>query len=176
MDTVAKYARMFPMKRMIRLPKKPYFICHDLLYKIFFIIFNVIPAFVLENITKLCNFKPMPIVSIIRKSFCTFKVLGVFSSLVKYDDTNLVLLFSKMTKEDQINFPCAVRLPMRDEYLKNLVIGMNKYLMKETNEDLNEAKKKVRIFLIVDYFLDAVFCASIYFVIRALLRFFQLKY
>jgi hypothetical protein len=158
-----QYAREYPMKNTIRLPKTPWYITNELLYRVFFFIYNVLPALVYELIAKLFKLKSLKLLSLTRQSIIGFGVLSDFSkSGIEYDDRNLRQIVSTMTREDSQIFPCAIRLPIVINYLRNVVIGMQKYLMKETEEDLRRARRKMRISIVVDWIMNAIVIGAIY--------------
>lgn len=165
-----KYAREFPTTKMFRLPKSPYYIENKFLYKLFFILLNVIPAYIMEIASKMLSSKPLPIVKVTRETFYAFGVLTAFMSPMRFKNENFQRLVLTMTKEDQLNFPFTTFISPSDIYVKSIVQGIGKYFLSETEKDLKAAKEKVKIFVLVDYFLDAVFCAVIYFTFSKLIK------
>lgn len=99
----------------------------------------------------------VPMVKLTREFFFGFNVISKFGKLIKYDDKNLVELFSSMTEEDRKIFPCSERCPLVLNYMKETVKGVQKYLLRETENDLKVARKKVKMFFIVDRLLSALF-------------------
>jgi hypothetical protein len=100
-----------------------------------------------------------------RQFFLGFKVLEDFGkNSSRFDDSNWMNVVSKMTQEDLKNFPCAVRLPIIKDYIKDLVVGFQKYLMKETEKDMEKARKKIRIFLIADWIMNVMFFAVVWWI------------
>lgn len=154
---VAKWSQKFPMKKTLRLPKTPVFVGNEFLYRLLFIFYNVIPAFIVETFVK-----SIPILKLTRQSFVGFSVISVFENFVNYDDKNLMEIYSSMTEEDRKIFPCSVRRSPVIDYAKHMVMGMQKYMMKETEADSRNAKGKMKLLLIVDYLLTAVCSFGIY--------------
>jgi hypothetical protein len=155
------------MKNMIRLPKTPWYITNELLYRIFFFFYNVLPALAYELIAKLFKLKSIKLLSLTRQCIVGFSVLSDFAKegFIEYDDKNLTQIVSTMTDEDLKIFPCAIRLPIVNEYNRNIVIGMQKYLMKETEEDLRKARKKMKVFFVIDWIMNAVIIGVVYWMI-----------
>ena len=145
------------MKNALRLPKAPVFVGNEYLYRFLFIFYNVLPAIIMEAFVK-----SIPILKLTRQSFVGFSVISVFENLIKYDEKNLTEMFSSMTEEDHEIFPCSQRKSPVIDYAKHMVIGMQKYLMKETENDSRNAKRKMKFLIIIDYFLTVVFSFVIY--------------
>lgn len=156
---VTEYAREFPMKNVFRLPKVPYFIENEFLYRLFFVIFNVFPAVLTDFSTKIFKLKPIQMLKLTRQSFVGFKVISAFTQHhVKYGDENLVEVYAKMTDGDRENFPCDERLPsVIQDYLRDIVKGMQKYLMRESEEDLRRSRMKIKAFLFADWIMNLIF-------------------
>jgi hypothetical protein len=158
-----QYVREHPMKNTIRLPKSPFYITNELLYRIAFIVFNVIPAFIFDLAGKVFKLKSREMMKLTRQIFVGFKVITDFCKhSIKYDDQNLCQVVSTMTEEDSKIFPCAIRYPIVRDYMKDVVVGMQKFLMKETEEDLRRAKRKMKIFFVVDWIMNAIVFGAVY--------------
>jgi hypothetical protein len=155
------------MKNTIRLPKTPWYITNELLYRVFFFVFNVLPAFIFDFAVKVFKLKPVEMMKLTRQFFVGFKVIADFCKhSVKYDDKNLMQVLSMMTDEDLKIFPCAIRVPIIIEYMNDVVIGMQKYLMKETEEDLRKARRKMKVFFVVDWIMNAIVIGAVYCVFK----------
>jgi hypothetical protein len=162
-----EYAREYPMKNTIRLPKTPWYITNELLYRVFFFIYNVLPALLYELIAKLFKLKSLKLLSLTRQSIIGFSVLSDFAKGgIEYDDKNLSQVVSTMTEEDSKIFPCTIRLPIVNDFNKNVVLGMQKYLMKETKKDLKKARRKMRILIVVDWIMNAVLIGAAYWMLK----------
>lgn len=154
----AKWSQEFPIKTAIRLPKTPFFVDNEFLYRFLFFFYNVIPAFIMGTIMR----KSTSIMKITREGFFGIHVISIFGKNIKYDDKNLVDMLSSMTAEDRKIFPCSERCPLIFDYLRDSVKGLQTYALNGTEQDCIDSKKRMKMFLIADYILSALFCFAVF--------------
>lgn len=141
---------------MIRLPKAPYCITSPLIFKLLFFYYNVIPAIIADAVISFRSSKQMA-VKITRDVYRLFQVFKNYNTEFTFDNQNMKTIHENMSSADHLSFPCI--LPPEDfqKYVKNTVKGIRVYYLKETGDDLKQAKKKLFLLFLIDWFLDFCF-------------------
>ncbi|XP_041971168.1 fatty acyl-CoA reductase wat-like isoform X1 [Aricia agestis] len=113
-----------------------------ILYELLFFFLHWVPAYIVDGIAILLGKKP-----ILRHAFDKIKK---FSKVIKYfgvrewkfENDNTKSLFREMTPADQESFNFNIGGLEWNEYFKHYVSGVRKYLLKESEDNLQYARRK----------------------------------
>lgn len=81
-----------------------------------------------------------------------------------FSNTNMQKMYSRMSEEDHEEFPCTAKAEDRDQHYTNAVNGLRKYFLKESDDDIVIARRKLRNFKILRFtFYALTFSLAAYF-------------
>lgn len=172
MEIMVKIGRRFPTTKAFRLPKIPFYVKNKTIFKIFYIMYNVIPAAVVDSILRFSGSKKMHLQKVTRDIYYFLNILYFFGKPFVFESKNALKLYEEMTAGDEHFFPCNKGIYEVEEFVQSMVMGMRKFYLKETDKDLEAARRKLKILYIIDYTISAVVCVALYLVFR---NFFKLQ-
>lgn len=148
----------FPFKRMVWIPRLV-IASSKLKFKVLFFLYHYIPAFFADIVLTLRGSK-LSAIKIYSKIYYHFGLYEYFMSHNwKFSNKNMQEVYSMMSEKEAEEFP--MQILNRDDakkYSKEFVHGSRKYIMKETDKDLVEARRKYKIFKVLDF----VFWMTVY--------------
>ena len=156
---------VYPSKNMVWFPA-PRMITSEFVFKILHFLCHFVPAAIVDIILYFKGSK------LNMKSICTKVYLHAdlyryfIENNRKFNDLNMKEVCSRMSKDDLEYFP--MKIPGRsaaEKYAVDFANGLRKFVLKETDEDLVEARKKYKILKLIYYLLwSAIYSAIGYFI------------
>lgn len=144
--------KIYPSNNMIWMPTvqiMPIF-C---LYKILFFFYHLLPAFFIDIILRIIGLK-YRLMKIYGKIFHANNLYEIFAQYIwKFSDDNLQELYSKMNEKDLKDFPCISTEDEVEEMIVNAMNGIRKYVLKESDDDLPAARRRLKLFQVAHYVL-----------------------
>lgn len=132
-------------------------------FRFYFFLYHYVPAFFIDIILflKRSKIRLMPIYS---KIYFHMNLMAYFgNNSWNFEDSKKLEIYSKMTKEDHLDFPCIPTEQELSDVYVNGVIGIAKYFFKETDDDMIEARKKLKFLKMLHYsFLAVVYGTILY--------------
>lgn len=134
-----------------------------ILYKLLFFLYHYVPAFLADIVLyfKGSTLSAMKIYSKI------YYHLGLYEYFMKnhweFSDENMKKVHSKMSQTDHDIFPCEVRRSPEEaeKYALDSYLGLKKFILKDTDEDLDQARRKYMIIKIAYHLLWATIYGSL---------------
>lgn len=122
---------------------------------------HYIPGYFVDFLTKLMGGKPV-LVRIYQKFDSAANVLKAFTSREwKFNNDNSQMLINEiMIEEDKKIFNCDVRGLDWNAYLRGYVFGVRKYLLKESDDSLEEARINLKVVYYRNLGLQTIFFLS----------------
>ncbi|KAL3270934.1 hypothetical protein HHI36_021439 [Cryptolaemus montrouzieri] len=154
--TVQKmYGDEYPSNRALWMPYIP-LISNMYFYTISILVFHLIPAFIMDVISMLFMKKPR-LLSVYKKVHKLSDVLGFFCNRQwSFTDDNVVKLWNKLSEEEKKLFSFDIASLDWWKYYKNYMIGLRKYIMKESIDTLESARKRLLIFQYISFIFTTV--------------------
>lgn len=148
----------YPVRKMIWYPTNTT-VGSKFLFHFYYFLYHYVPAFFIDIVLKFKGSK-IRLMSIYSKAYLAMNQMGYFAlNSWKFEDSNKLLMYENMTKEDLLNFPVYADKERAGEVFANGFRGISKYFFRETEEDLIEARKKLQKMRILHYGFLAVFYA-----------------
>lgn len=158
---VLKYSRIYPSKYVMQYPSCTYrqnrFI--HFLYEIFL---HFLPAYLYDLVLRYQGVKP--VLFKIAQRYKKAADTGEFFAMHEwnFNVTNVNDLINEIgDTDDGHEFACDVTCFNWDEYLKNYVCGIRKYILKDSEITLNSARHKIKKFVFL-YLNCFVFCVRVF--------------
>ncbi|XP_022823966.1 fatty acyl-CoA reductase wat-like [Spodoptera litura] len=119
---------------------------NNILYLFLFWLLHYIPAYVIDGICYVMGIKIKDIPSatkVYEKIYKVSKVFGYFmTNEWHFKDDNLVAMINRMSDEDKAIYNCDVNSINYKEYLKRMIVGLRKYIVKDGLVDSEKAYVK----------------------------------
>jgi alcohol-forming fatty acyl-CoA reductase len=167
-ENFMKVTKTYPIKHMMWYPK-----CtttsSQTYFRFLYFLYHFVPAFFIDIVLRFKGSK-YRLVSIYSKIYFQTQMLSYFAERMwKFNDDNKLKVYQLMSPEDLQLFPCHAR---NDEYEKmydETLIGFSKYVFKQTEEDLLEARRKYKILYVAHHlFLAVLYCGLLFIAYHAL--------
>lgn len=140
----------FPTKKAFRYPKSGLCVESHMAFKILFFFYNTIPALIFDAFLYLRGLKPMDLMKVTREVYFRINVFYKYDITFTFDNYKLIKIEEEMTDGDRFHFPCTMKSKDFEQFVVNTIQGLRVYFLRETNQDLEAAKKKLQKL----YFLD----------------------
>lgn len=167
-ETIINHLKTYPLSKMIWLPKMTV-TSSQLMFRLLFFLYQYVPAFFIDIILhfKGSTFRLVPLYS---KIFYYEKLLTYFAERTwKFHDDNRMKLDQAMSKTDHLDFPFRIDPIEFQTMYESCTMGLSKYFFKETEADLELARRKYKTLYIVYHSIFAVFyCCCFYLFSRIL--------
>ncbi|XP_024936807.1 putative fatty acyl-CoA reductase CG5065 isoform X2 [Cephus cinctus] len=143
---------------------------YQLLYTIFEFFFHLIPALVVDNITKLIGKEPI-LYKMHKKLANLTRVLSFFTTQEwTYENFQMQKLWNRLSNEDKRLFPSSLTLFKWHDLVKTHIFGMKKYIMNDKEGNESEARRRQIILYIIH---TAVRLLFVFFVIWLIWKIFH---
>lgn len=172
-ELTAAVARKFPTKQMIRLPKAAFCVISPLAFKFCFLFYNVIPAALVDALISLKGQKSKQLMKMTRNIHSLFHALRDYDANYTFDNKNMLDVYENMTKDDHTHFPSTMDPSKFYQFAIDTVKGIRIYFLKETEEDLTQARRKLLKLIVLDYLMDFGILFALYFMLRIFINFFN---
>ncbi|CAG2111225.1 unnamed protein product, partial [Medioppia subpectinata] len=140
MTSIKKIAQRFPSKRVVR-PPRLMFLQHKLKLRLEVYVKHWMFAFIMHFLAKLSGIKT-GIMKITEKMNTNMKDIRLFmKTSPEYEITNTFALLDEMSETDRRVFGFDIREIEWKKYLDNYWFGCRRFILKETDEDMQKAKK-----------------------------------
>lgn len=141
-------------------------------YKFLYFLYHYVPAF-FADIVLTCKGSKLSVMKIYSKIYYHVGLYEYFiSHSWKFSNENIQKVYAKMSEKDQEEFPTqAFNHEDALKYSVDSYNGLRKYIMKETETDLVEARRKYKIFKIIDRVLWATIYLSVAYYIYSKMNF-----
>lgn len=173
-ETIINHLKTYPLAKMIWLPKMT--VCSSqLMFRLLFFLYQYVPAFFIDIILhfKGSTFRLVPLYS---KIFYYEKLLTYFAERTwKFHDDNRMKLEQAMSKTDELDFPFRIDPVEFQSMYESCTMGLSKYFFKETEEDLEMARRKYKILYIVYHSIFAVFYSCCFYLFYRILGGYYLR-
>ncbi|XP_050557890.1 putative fatty acyl-CoA reductase CG5065 isoform X1 [Spodoptera frugiperda] len=125
------------------------------------ILLHLLPAIFVDTILWLAGRKPM-LVKVQRRIYIANLALQYYiTKQWTFDNTNLVLMRTKIKDEDRKHFYYEMENIDQYKYFVNAVKGGKKYLLKEKDEDMPKAMAHYKRMVVVDIIVQIVFYSAL---------------
>nr|XP_019541935.2 fatty acyl-CoA reductase wat-like [Aedes albopictus] len=162
------FSYRIPMMKMMWAPSGQVTTNKCLFYVLFFL-YQVIPAFFVDVVLRLCKMKPF-LLKLQRSIFYAQNSLMYFTTHDWVFDTHNFRRLSKDLGElDKIHFDIAYIRQGMLEYCSQCLLGCRRYLFKESDDSIMIAFKRLKIFELVDRVLKWVMFVGVAYVLRSYL-------
>ncbi|CAH1642238.1 unnamed protein product [Spodoptera littoralis] len=126
------------------------------------IFLHLLPAILVDTILWVAGRKPM-LVKIQRRIYiANLALMYYITKQWTFDNKNLVLMRSKIKKEDIKHFYYELENVDQYKYFVNAVKGGKKYLLKEKDEDMQYAKKHYARMVVVDIVVQIIIYSTLF--------------
>lgn len=168
----AANARELPTKIVFRLPKPAIFLNSELVFKLLFTFYNIMPAFLADKFISYRGLKPMQLMKITRTVYSVVKVFRNYDAHFTFDKHNMAKISQGMTEGDRCLFSCTMNPEDYDNFVLDSIKGLRLYFLKENEKDLEVAKKSISRLYMIDLFINLVLIVGLfhlYFIIAPIL-------
>lgn len=133
-----------PTKHLI-FPPSCYTVTSKILFRILFIMWHFIPSLHLDLVARMLRKKPK-LWRISKSTFSAIKSIDfVTLNDLQFDTTNMKQMIKMIKREKSMEmFNCDIGSIQWDEYMVQYIVGIKKFILKDTELDLSEAQKKLK--------------------------------
>lgn len=163
-----KYARQFPSKYVLLYPNFTYR-TNRLVHRFYELFFHFLPAIGYDLLLRHKGLKPM-LFNIARR-YKTAADTGEYFARHEwnFETTNVrELLAEVQAAKDGAEFRVDVRAMVWDEYIREYMLGIRKFVLKDDVETLPAARATVRKFLVVKWCMQLMLCGLVYGLVMAM--------
>lgn len=161
------YMHTYPIKSAVWYPYLR-FLPSIFLYKLSALFVHLIPAYILDTITRLTGGRPI----LVRLHKNINKSLDLLEKFIftewKFHNDQTLRLHKSLSRDDQVQFNLDITSLNWEDYMVNVLIGVRKYLHKEPTKTLPKARSKQKILLVIHLFVQAVLFGCVWWVTKAL--------
>ncbi|CRL06955.1 CLUMA_CG019944, isoform A [Clunio marinus] len=144
------------------------------LYRILFVLYHYLPAFFVDIILFLKGSK-IRLVRVYSKIYYYFELYDYFQSKTwNFHNTNAMKVLSLISENDLKEFPCVSKKEDYEAVFSNTLNGVRRFILKENDEDLIEARKRYFYLSYFRYiFLGILYGTLAYFSYENVIKLFQ---
>lgn len=138
------------------------------LFKLSAIFVHMIPAYILDTITRLCGGRPI----LVRLHTNVNNSLVRLESFIfrewKFNNPQMLELYESLSPDDKNIFELDIKPLVWTDYFSNLARGIRTYLHKESPKSLNKAKTKDRILFVAHATLQVLLLGFVWWLTKTL--------
>lgn len=101
-----------------------------------------------------------------RSVFLLFQAFRNYDIEFTFDNQNMLKVYEHMTNDDHVNFPCTMDSKDFEQFVMDTANGLRVYFLKETEEDLTQAKRKLFKLVLLDSLLDFGILVALFLILK----------
>lgn len=144
LDLTMATAKLFPFEKLLRYPKASATV-NKFEYKMKTFLLEYIPFSIYDVAMKLAGYKGMNLRSLYQRQATMFGVLKpIMMQRFVFDSTRFQTLRGFMSEADKSNFNVSTDNIDWDFYIKDVVLGARRYLLKQPDETLPKSRRNLK--------------------------------
>lgn len=136
-----------------------------LLFRISALIFHMIPAYILDTVSRICGQRPI----LVKLHTNVNKSLGRLAPFIfnewMFDNTKSLELHKKLSDSDKLTFGIDVNDLVWEKYFNDLALGVRQFLNNEEPKTLPAAKRKDSILWVLNLTVQSLFVAFLWYLV-----------
>jgi fatty acyl-CoA reductase len=147
----------FPSKKMIWMPSLK-IVRSEFMFLVFFGLYHYLPAFFIDIGLSLKGTK-FRLTTTYNKIFYHLRLYSFFTGNTwKFSDENMQKLYLTMSDKDHQDFPCTLKREDYEPLAVSSMNGLRKHFLKESDKDLLESRRKLKVLKMFRYLYFAILC------------------
>lgn len=167
-DKINNYLHTYPLRSAVWYPHLK-LLPSLLLFKISAIFVHMIPAYILDTVTRIAGGRPI----LVRLHTNVNRSLGLLAKFIftewKFSNARLLELHETLSAVDKNKFSLDVRPLNWEDYFVHLTQGVRTYLSHESPKNLDKARSKDKILMVAHLALQAGLLSLVWWIVKILL-------